>query len=206
MLLLKRNLLFLFLFLSSPIYSDINKNPFELIDVKSQEMVIVLKTENELFNTNPEMFKDKIKDIFEPLIDFNRVSASVMGKKYYISATKEERSQFIEVFKISLLDTYAETLSQWGDAEIVTDFSYNEKKNQIVSVKQNLLTTNNIYPIIYKLREYKNGTYKIVNIIINGINLGKTFHNQFQALAIEKNENISSIITEWKSDAFIDGQ
>jgi len=206
MLLLKRNLLSLFLFLSSPIYSDINKNPFELIDVKSQEMVIVLTTENELFNTNPEMFKDKIKVIFEPLIDFNRVSASVMGKKYYLSATKEERAQFIEVFKISLLDTYAETLAQWGDAEIVTDFSYNEKKNQIVSVKQNLLTTNNIYPIIYKLREYKNGTYKIVNIIINGINLGKTFHNQFQALAIEKNENISSIIAEWKSDAFIDGQ
>tara|TARA_B100000401_G_scaffold402931_1_gene316168 strand:- start:572 stop:1189 length:618 start_codon:yes stop_codon:yes gene_type:complete len=205
MLLLKRNLLFLFLFLSSPIYSDINKNPFELIDIKSQEMVIVLKTENELFMTNPEMFKDKIKDIFEPLIDFNRVSASVMGKKYFLSATKEERAQFIEVFKISLLDTYAETLSQWGDAEIVTDFSYSEKRNQIVSVKQNLITTNNIYPIIYKLREYKNGTYKIVNIVINGINLGKTFHNQFQALAIEKNENISSIIAEWKSDAFIDG-
>ena len=205
MLLLKRNLLVLFLFLSSSIYSDINKNPFELIDVKSQEMVIVLTTENELFITDPEMFKDKIKDIFEPLIDFNRVSASVMGKKYYLSATKEERAQFIEVFKISLLDTYAETLAQWGDAEIVTDFSYNERKNQIVSVKQNLLTTNNIYPIIYKLREYKNGTYKIVNIVINGINLGKTFHNQFQALAIEKNENISSIIAEWKSDAFIDG-
>ena len=146
-----------------------------------------------------------LENIFEPLIDFNRVSASVMGKKYYLSATKEERAEFIEVFKISLLDTYAETLAQWGDAEIITDFSYDEKKNKIVSIKQNLLTTNNIYPIIYKLREYKNGTYKIVNIIINGINLGQTFHNQFQALAIEKNENISSIISEWKSDAFIDG-
>lgn len=205
MLHLKRNLLFLFLFLSSSIYGDINKNPFELIDIKSQEMVVVLTTGNELFNTNPELFKDKIKDIFEPLIDFNRVSASVMGKKYFLSATKEERVEFIEVFKFSLLDTYAETLSQWGDAEIITDFSYDEKKNKIVSVKQNLLTTNNIYPIIYKLREYKNGTYKIVNIIINGINLGQTFHNQFQALAIEKEENISLIISEWESDAFIDG-
>ena len=78
---LKRNLLALFLFLSFPILSDINKNPFELIDTKSQEMVEVLTTENELFNTNPELFKKKIKNIFEPLIDFNRVSASVMGKK-----------------------------------------------------------------------------------------------------------------------------
>jgi len=56
---LKRNLLTIFLFLSFPILSDINKNPFELIDTKSQEMVVVLTTENELFNTNPELFKDK---------------------------------------------------------------------------------------------------------------------------------------------------
>ena len=68
---LKRNLLALFLFLSFPSLSDINKNPFELIDTKSQEMVVVLTTENELFNTNPELFKNKIKNIFEPLIDFN---------------------------------------------------------------------------------------------------------------------------------------
>tara|TARA_B100001057_G_C22656853_1_gene874324 strand:+ start:310 stop:924 length:615 start_codon:yes stop_codon:yes gene_type:complete len=197
--------LFLFLFISFSLNADINKNPFELIDVKSQEMVVILTTENELYKTDPELFKRKIKDIFEPLIDFNRVSASVMGKKYYLNASEEERAQFIEVFKISLLDTYAETLAQWGDAKIVTDFSYNEKKNNIISVKQNLMTTNNVYPIIYKLREYKNGNFKIVNIIINGINLGQTFHNQFQALALEKNENISSIIAEWKSDAFIDG-
>ena len=50
---LKRNLLALFLFLSFPIFTDINKNPFELIDTKSQEMVVVLTTENELFNSNP---------------------------------------------------------------------------------------------------------------------------------------------------------
>ena len=68
---LKRNLLTLFLFLSFPIFTDINKNPFELIDTKSQEMVVVLTTENELFNSNPELFKSKIKNIFEPLIDFN---------------------------------------------------------------------------------------------------------------------------------------
>ena len=60
MLHLKRNLLVLFLLLSFPIFTDVNKNPFELIDIKSQEMVVVLTSENELFNTNPELFKNKI--------------------------------------------------------------------------------------------------------------------------------------------------
>ena len=62
---LKRNLLVLFLFFSSPTFTDINKNPFELIDSKSQEMVFVLTEENELFNTNPELFKNKIYFILE---------------------------------------------------------------------------------------------------------------------------------------------
>ena len=214
-----KNFLFLFLFIFNNLtaneFSDdqdlkefnqaIENNPYNFIDSNAQQMVLVLTKDAELFESDREAYENKIKDIFEPMIDFRRVAASVMGRKYYLLATKEQRAEFVEIFKDSLLDTYAETLAQWGDAEIITDFSYDEKKNKIVSVKQELLTTNNVYPIIYKLREYKNGTYKIVNIIINGINLGQTFHNQFQALAIEKNENISSIISEWKSDAFIDG-
>ena len=111
MLHLKRNLLFLSIFLPSLIYSDINKNPFELIDVKSQQMVIILTTEKELFRAERELFKNKIKNMFEHLIDYNRVSASVMWKKYYFSATIEERAQFIEVSKILLLDNYDETLA-----------------------------------------------------------------------------------------------
>ena len=135
MLHLKRNLLVLFLLLSFPIFTDVNKNPFELIDIKSQEMVVVLTSENELFNTNPELFKNKIKNIFEPLIDFNRVSASVMGKKYYLSATKEERAEFIEVFKISLLDTYAETLAQWGDAEIFGEVAEYNRNSELIKIE-----------------------------------------------------------------------
>ena len=61
------------------------------------------------------------------------------------------------------------------------------------------------YPIIYKLRKYKDGSHKIVNIIINGINLGQTFHNQFQSLALEFDNDIDLIILKWQSDFFADG-
>ena len=52
----------------------------------------------------------------------------------------------------------------------------------------------------YKLRKSKDG-WKIVNIIINGVNLGLTFRNQFQALAVSHNENISDTLRNWVSDA-----
>ena len=45
--------------------------------------------------------------------------------------------------------------------------------------------------------------YKIINIVVNGVNLGLTFRNQFKALADKHDENIDAIISEWKSDANI---
>ena len=64
-------------------------------------MVVILTTENDLFLKDQSFLRKRLKIFFtfEPLIDFNRVSASVMGKKYYLGATKEERAEFIEVFE-----------------------------------------------------------------------------------------------------------
>ena len=200
--------LFLFLFIfnnlsANEIIDDQDlRDPYNFIDSNAQKMVFVLTINSELFETDRETYEQKIKDIFEPMIDFRRVAASVMGKKYYLLATKEQRTQFVEIFKDSLLDTYAETLAQWGDSTISTqfedDFSYKELKT--VEVKQTLDTGSSKYPISYKLRKDKEG-WKIINIIINGVNLGLTFRNQFQALAISNNEKIESTIDNWVSDA-----
>ena len=208
MLCTHKNFLFLFLFifnnlLANEFIDDQDlRDPYNFIDSNAQKMVFVLTKNSELFETDRETYEQKIKDIFEPMIDFRRVAASVMSKKYYILATKEQRAQFVEIFKDSLLDTYAETLAQWGDSTISTqfqdDFSYKELKT--VEVKQTLDTGSSKYPISYKLRKDKEG-WKIINIIINGVNLGLTFRNQFQALAISNNEKIESTIDNWVSDA-----
>ncbi len=213
MLYTHKNYLFLFIVISSSLTAnstlemnnlkeDEEFNPYDFIDSNAQRMVEVLKNEADLFNTDRPKYEQKIKDIFEPMIDFKRVAASVMGRKYYLLATKEQREEFVLIFKDSLLDTYAETLAQWGDStiktEFVNDYSNLELKN--VEVRQVLDTGNSKYPISYKLR--KNGKdWKIVNIIINGVNLGLTFRNQFQALAISQNEDIEATLNNWVSDA-----
>ncbi len=197
-----KNYLFLFLILFSCAYINSEDNPFIYIDSNAQKMVTILKENSDLFLSDRELYENKIKEIFEPMIDFRRVAASVMGKKYYLLSTSTQREDFVEIFKDSLLDTYAETLAQWGDSTISTDFSSLKINDQIknIEVKQTLNTGSSNYPISYKLRKSQDG-WKIVNIIINGVNLGLTFRNQFQALAISNNEDIESTINNWVSDA-----
>ena len=197
---LKKNFLVFFL-LTNSLYILSDEDPYIFIDVNAQKMVRVLTEDSSLFETDRVLYENKIKEIFEPMIDFRRVAASVMGKKYYLLATKEERAEFVLIFRDSLLDTYAETLAQWGDSTITTEFPKNkEELSKNVEVKQTLDTGTSKYPISYKLRKSKDG-WKIVNIIINGVNLGLTFRNQFQALAVSHNENISDTLRNWVSDA-----
>ena len=187
--------------ISLDVLSEIN--PHEFIDSKAQEMVNVLKNNNELFYSDKDAYENKIKVIFEPIIDFRRVSALVMGKKYYVASSKEQRRQFIEVFKDSLLDTYSETLAQWQDQNIITVFPENYKYEKQVNVKQNLYTSSSVYPIKYTLRR-DGDEWKIINIVVNGVNLGLTFRNQFRALADSNNGDMDLTIASWVSDAGFD--
>ena len=197
---LKKNFLVFFLLINS-LYILSDEDPYIFIDENAQKMVRVLTEDSSLFETDRALYEDKIKEIFEPMIDFRRVAASVMGKKYYLLATKEERAEFVLIFRDSLLDTYAETLAQWGDSTITTEFPKNkEELSKNAEVKQTLDTGTSKYPISYKVRKSKDA-WKIVNIIINGVNLGLTFRNQFQALAVSHNENISDTLRNWVSDA-----
>ena len=101
-----------------------------------------------------------------------------------------------------MLDTYASTLAQWGDQKIVTNFTNKTTFEKIEDVNQDLLTESNSYPITYKVRKSGEG-WKIINIIVNGVNLGLTFRNQFRALAEEFDGDIDKVILNWTSDANI---
>ena len=202
MLHLLKNYFFIFSIIFFSIFTKSDQDPYLFIDKNAQKMVEVLTSNSDLFDSNRLEYEYKIKEIFEPMIDFRRVAASVMGRKYYLLANKNQRSEFVLIFKDSLLDTYAETLAQWGDSTITTKFPKSKLDLDIknVEVKQVLDTGNSKYPISYKLRK-NDEEWKIVNIIINGVNLGLTFRNQFQALAISHNENIDLTLENWVSDA-----
>ena len=103
MLHLHKNYFFIFSFIFFSIFIRSDEDPYLFIDKNAQKMVQVLTNDSDLFELNRTVYEDKIKEIFEPMIDFRRVAASVMGKKYYLLASKNQRSEFVLIFKDSLI-------------------------------------------------------------------------------------------------------
>ena len=196
-----KNYFYISILLLSSLPLIAEEDPYVFIDSNAQKMVQVLIENKDLFSKDREAYENKIKEIFDPMIDFRRVAASVMGKKYYQASSPQQRRDFVAIFRNSLLDTYSETLAQWGDQSIITIPGEADWLGlKTIEVKQMLDTGISKYPISYKLRK-SNNQWMIVNIIVNGVNLGLTFRNQFQALANNHDGNIEIILKNWISDA-----
>ena len=59
------------------------------------------------------------------------------------------------------------------------------------------ITDTKVYPATYDMYRNKEGEWKIINIVVNGVNLGLTFRNQFYSLSIKRNADIDLVIEEW---------
>lgn len=68
-----------------------------------------------------------------------------------------------------------------------------------VSVKQEIRSVDGNYPLEYSMGLSKSGQWKVINVIINGINLGKTFRNQFVQAAQKNGGDIDAVIAGWDS-------
>ena len=122
-----------------------------------------------------------------------------MGK-YYKEANELQRKRFSNAFESSLLSTYAKTLVEFQDERIVVIPPKNQSKRQDrAKVNIEIITATKKYLGIYSMYLDKNSQWKIVNIYIAGIDLGRTFRNQFDSLMVKNSLDYDRVIVEWET-------
>jgi len=186
------------LLLSLQLYSDKNSEIYSFIDDNAQYFLTVIKEEGSNFEDNPDEFKEKLKNIWEPMVDVQLVSRLILNKAYK-SASQEQIHRFQERTKKLLLDTYVSTLLEFKDYEIFTNSKIKTNKNKTFEIEIKFDSSSS-YSFITKFTVYRNkgGELKIINIIIDGINLGLTFRNQFQGVLEKEGNNLDKAIESWQ--------
>ena len=169
----------------------------EYVEKIHEDIVLVVRAKQDIYEENPEEFIKAISFALQPLVDFKRISRNVMGR-YYKDANKEQIEKFNKVFKASLLETYSKTLAEFKDEEILVSSKVKKSpKGNREKVSLQIVTSTKVYPAIYDMYLNKQGQWKLINIVINGVNLGLTFRNQFYSLMEKEGNNLDVVIERW---------
>ena len=177
----------------------IAESPHEYVEKVHGEIVEVVKNKQKIFDDNPNEFILSITEAIEPLVDYERISRNVMGK-FYKAASLNQRKKFQKIFKSSLLNTYSKTLAEFQNEEIIV-LPKVKKSNRPNREKVHLEIKTNTknYPAVYDMYLNERGDWKIINIVINGVNLGLVFRNQFYSLMEIHDNEIDTVINNWIS-------
>jgi phospholipid transport system substrate-binding protein len=171
----------------------------DLIQDTTNRMLADLSANKEKYKKDPQDFYTALNTIVGPVVDAEGISKSIMTVKYSRKATPAQMQTFQENFKRGLFQFYGNALLEYNNQGITVDPAKDESGDR-TSVGMTVKGNNGaIYPVQYTLEKI-NGEWKLRNVIINGINIGKLFRDQF-ADAMQRNGNdLDKTINNWAGE------
>ncbi|MCD5993305.1 ABC transporter substrate-binding protein [Pseudomonas sp. CDFA 602] len=170
----------------------------DLVERTTKELLSDLAANKEQYKANPSAFYDALNRIVGPVVDADGISRSIMTVKYSRKATPAQMQRFQENFKRSLMQFYGNALLEYNNQGITVSPAKDEGADR-TSVDMQVKGNGAVYPVSYTL-EKVGGEWKVRNVIINGINIGKLFRDQF-ADAMQRNGNdLDKTIDGWAGE------
>lgn len=172
--------------------------PEQVIRDSVDELMGQIEGRKEYYANHLDELERLVDDSLEDIANFRYIGASVMGR-YFQNATPQQRTRFANVFRQTLIDTYTKGLVTFDYRELrVLDRQRPPRHEDQASVAMEVVAMDGaIYPVSYTLRLSEDDRWQVVNVIVNGINLGLTFRNQFDQAMRDHGRDYDAVITHW---------
>lgn len=182
----------------------------DVVRSKTVELIALIEQAQEYVDEDEERFFNELEALLDPFIDFYSFARAVMGKHASKQRMQtladddkallaEQIDRFSDIFARGLIQTYGKGLLAFeGERiEVVPAESVDPQVSR-VPVKQLIYgDRQKPFQIIYSLRRNDDGEWKLRNVIIESINLGKVYRNQFANSAKVYNGDLDRVIEHW---------
>lgn len=183
--LLRRGLLILLA--SLPLVATAAPTAHDVVKSTTDELIGDLKANKTGYQQNPQAFYDTLERILGPVVDSAGISRSIMTVKYSRRASDEQLKRFEDNFKRSLMQFYGNALLEYDNQNIRVLPAKVEGADRASVGMEVSDSKGTVYPVSYTMVQL-DGQWKLRNVIINGINVGKLFRDQF-ADSMQRNGN-----------------
>lgn len=179
-----------------PLFANASATPQQVVQQTTDQLLSDLKANKTTYKKDPTAFYNAVNGIISPVLDADGITRSIMTVKYSRNATAEQMLRFQENFKHSLVQFYGNALLEF-DNQTVRILPSNQVEGDRASVGMEIRDRQGtLYPVSYTMVK-KDGRWLLYNVIINGINIGKLFRDQF-ADAMQRNGNdLDKTIDGW---------
>lgn len=174
--------------------------PHQVVDQATREVLARIVQERPKVQKNPEYLYVIIEDNLVPYVDFDRIARRVMAK-YYAQATPEQRTRFQQAFKTSLIRAYGTALGSYNDQRIeMVPPGKNDVEPTRATVNMNItMKDGTVYRVQYAMFPDASGAWKLENLVLEGINLGLTYRNNFAEMYQQYGGDLDKVISNWSS-------
>ena len=185
-----------------------HQGPAEVISEVTTQVMEVVAEANTYFDEDPDRYYREIDGALSELVDWRGFATAVMGEYYSRGRAmdkagranlKRQRDDFAVTLREGLIRSYAKGLLAFGGARMeVQGVEASPQSTRIASVTQLVYgEAERVYTIRYQMGQYKDGSWRLRNLIIETINLGEIYRNQFAALAVEADDDLDLVISQW---------
>ncbi|VXD02997.1 Toluene tolerance protein ttg2D [Pseudomonas sp. 8Z] len=182
---------------SLPLLALAAPSAHEVVQQTTDKLLTDLKANKEQYRSDPAAFYQALNDILGPVVDVDGISRGVMTVRYSRKASVEQMTRFQENFKRGLMQFYGNALLEYNNQDIRVLPASTGTDAERASVNMEIRDGKGVvYPLSYTMVA-QDGTWKMRNVIINGINIGKLFRDQF-AQSMQNNRNdLDKVIDTW---------
>jgi phospholipid transport system substrate-binding protein len=175
------------------------QKPHELVEEVTGVLFSAVKKHKDA--SDRAVYNKKIEEILDPVVDFPFIARVVMGN-HGKEASGEQVQRFAKVFKEGLVSTYARGIAGYVDSEVRLMPPKGDLAGQRrVSVDQEVHNGNEIHHLSYTMALNNAGEWKVINVVLNGVNLGQSFRSQFTQAMRKHGNDIDKVIDNWLADA-----
>ncbi|MFU8815558.1 MAG: MlaC/ttg2D family ABC transporter substrate-binding protein [Pseudomonadales bacterium] len=176
------------------------ETPEEMVRDTSDAVLDLIEEARGYVDEDPERFYRQVESILLPVVDFQSFARSVMAA-HYRKATPQQRERFIDSFRSGLVRTYAMALMEFDNGKVVVvppDRPPRDPARRTVRMEVHT-AAGDVYPVLYSVTQDDDGEWQVRNLIVNGVNMGLTYRNQFNSAMNNPRHrgDIDSVIDAW---------
>lgn len=173
--------------------------PHEMVELVTEQLLNIVRKHND-GELDSEAYFAEFEQTLEPVVDFGYIARVVMGP-HGEDATDEQVSEFAQVFRRGLVRTYSRGIAGYVDSNItIVPPEEDVAEKRRVNVRQDVRHEGSTHRLSYTMAKNRAGEWQLINLVLDGVNLGRSFRSQFAEAARKYDGDLDQVIENWLDD------